>query len=92
VIIAKEAGIPHQAMNIKAGIRIKERIFHIPNVSSYDSQLKKWLQRFNGVATRYIENYLSWRRFFERHAEDAANIKSWLIEAMRPAQAKAFHI
>jgi transposase-like protein len=90
--MAKEAGIPHQAMNIKAGIRIKERIFHIQNVNSYDSRLKKWLQRFNGVATRYLENYLSWRRFYERHAEDTANIKSWLIEAMRPAQAKASHI
>jgi hypothetical protein len=72
-------------LNIKAGIRIKERIFHIQNVNSYDSRLKKWLQRFNGVATRYLDDYLSWRRFYERRAEDAANLKSWLIEAIRPA-------
>jgi hypothetical protein len=30
--MAKDAGIPHQAMNIRAGIRVKERIFHIQNV------------------------------------------------------------
>jgi hypothetical protein len=43
-----DAGIPHQAMNIKAGIRVKERIFHIQNVNAYDSRLKGWMQRFKG--------------------------------------------
>jgi len=46
----------------------------------------------DGVATRYLETYLSWRRFYERHAEHTANIKSWPIEAMRPAQTKTSHI
>ena len=60
---------------------IEERIFHIQNVNAYDSRLKGWMQRFNGVAS----SYLGWRRFFERHKEEAANPKSWLIEALEPA-------
>ena len=80
--MAKDAGIPHQAMNIKAGIRVKERIFPIQNVNAYDSRLKGWMQRFKGVATRYLDSYLGWRRFYERHKENACNPKSWLIEAM----------
>jgi ISXO2-like transposase domain len=56
--MGKDAGIPHQAVNIKAGIRVKERIFPILNVNVYGSRLKAWLQRFNGVATRYLDSYL----------------------------------
>lgn len=85
--MAKEVGIPHQALNIKAGARVKEKIFHIQNVNAYDSRLKGWMRRFNGVATRYLDSYLGWRRFFERHHEDSSNPKSWLIEAIRPSPA-----
>ena len=82
--MAKEAGIAHQALNIKAGVRVKERIFHIQNVNAYHSRLKGWMQQFNGVATRYLGSYLGWRRFVERNKEEAGNPKSWLIEAIGP--------
>lgn len=82
--MAIEAGIAHQAVNIKAGVRVKDRVFHIQNVNAYDSRLKGWMRRFNGVATRYLSNYLGWRRFIERYREDSLNPKSWLIEAVGP--------
>jgi len=63
----KGAGIAHQALNIKAGGRVKEGIFQIQNVNAYESRLKGWMQRFNQVATGYLDSYLGWRRFFERH-------------------------
>jgi transposase-like protein len=82
--MAKEAGIPHQALHLKAGVRVKERIFHIQNVNAYHSRLKGWIRRFHGVATRHLDSYLGWRRFYECHAEEALHPKSWLIEAMGP--------
>ncbi len=81
----KGAGIADQALNIKAGGRVKERIFQIQNVNAYDSRLKGWMQRFNRVAIRYLDSYLGWRRFFERHKEVATNPKSWLSETVGPA-------
>ena len=36
----KGGGIAHKALNIKAGGRVKERIFHIQSVKAYDSRLK----------------------------------------------------
>jgi transposase-like protein len=84
--MAEEAGIAHQPLNIKAGVRVKDKIFHIQNVNAYDSRLKKWMRQFNGVATRYLDSYLGWRRFLERHQEDySANPKSWLIHAIGTA-------
>ena len=90
--MAKKAGIVHQALNIKAGVRVKERIFHIQNVNAYDSRLKGWMQRFNGVATKYLGSYLGWRRFQERRKDEAINPKSWLIEAVGPVPVVVSHI
>ena len=41
--------------------------FHIQNVNAYDSRLKNWMIRFHGVATKYLANYLGWRRMLERY-------------------------
>jgi len=48
-----------------AGLRIQ-------NVNAYMQRLKSWLVRFNGVATRYLESYLGWRRLIENknHAKE----------------------
>lgn len=54
----KGAGIAHQALHVKAGARVKERIFQIQNVNAYESWLKGWMQRFNRVATRHLDSYL----------------------------------
>ena len=34
---------------------------HINNVNAYHGRLKQWLNRFNGVATKNLPNYLGWR-------------------------------
>ena len=39
------------SLHVKAGARVKERIFQIHNVNAYDSRLTVWMQRFNRVAT-----------------------------------------
>ena len=68
-VIARQAGIRHEPLNISAGERVRDKVFHIQNVNAYDSRLKAWMQPFNGVATRYLHNYLGWRRMIERLAE-----------------------
>ena len=64
--IAREANIVHRPVNIAAGYRVINGIYHIQNVNAYDSRLKQWMRRFNGVATRYLKNYLGWHRMMER--------------------------
>lgn len=41
-------------------------IVHVQNVNAYDSRLKTWMKRFNGVATKYLESYLGWMRLLDR--------------------------
>jgi hypothetical protein len=57
---AREVGIMHAAVNLRAGIRVNGAV-HVQNVNAYHSSLRGWLSVFHGVATRYLPNYLGWR-------------------------------
>ena len=57
---AREAGITHETVNLRAGVRVRGA-FHVQNVNAYHSRFRDWLAHFNGVATRYLPNYLGWR-------------------------------
>ena len=80
VAITRDAGIRHEAVNTAAGERVRDRVFHIQNVNAYDSRLKQWMRRFNGVATRYPDSYLGWRRLIER-ARDWISAQEVLLSA-----------
>ncbi|MCC7644131.1 IS1595 family transposase, partial [Janthinobacterium sp. EB271-G4-3-1] len=67
---AREAGISHQAVNLRAGIRVRGAA-HVQNVNAYHSRLRQWMGPFHGVATRYLPNYLGWRWIL-----DAGRIRS----------------
>jgi hypothetical protein len=67
--IARRAGIHHEPINRAAGQHVRNHVFHIQNVNAYDSRLKRWMARFHGVATRYLDSYLGWRRLIEDMAE-----------------------
>ena len=79
---AAEHGLRHEPINIAAGVRVRDGTFHIQNVNAYHGRLKGWMARFNGVATRYLPNYLGWRRTLERLPEPSAS-KTWLFVAAR---------
>jgi hypothetical protein len=42
----------HQARDQQTRIHLGS--YHIQNVNAYISRLKRWICRFNGVATRYL--------------------------------------
>ena len=59
-VFAREAGILHAAVNLRAGTRVRGTV-HVQNVNAYHSRLREWLRAFHGVATRYLSSYLGWR-------------------------------
>ena len=66
---ARKIGVIHRPVNLSAGIRVIGKVYHIQNVNAYGSRLKQWMRQFHGVATRYLKNYLGWRRMIERQTE-----------------------
>lgn len=79
---ARDLGIIHRSVNLSAGIRVIGKVYHTQNVNAYGSRLKQWMRQFHGVATRYLENYLGWRRMIERQA-DSLSPQSILSTALK---------
>ncbi|WP_370661953.1 IS1595 family transposase [Massilia alkalitolerans] len=61
---ARKHGIAHQAVNLRAGVRVRRgaAAIHVQNVNAYHQRFRQWLSRFRGVASRYLPNYLGWHR------------------------------
>ena len=77
---AGESGIVHENINLRRDVRLRwsarvRAAIHVQNVNAYHSRFKGWLRHFNGVATRYLDNYLGWQ---------------WAIDMSRLASAEGF--
>ena len=56
----------YQNLNLtikKVSIGGNGEIYGRKNVSEYNNKLRNWMKNFNGVATKYLNNYLSWFKF-----------------------------
>lgn len=56
---AAALGLRHEALVLSTGERLRGAL-HIQTVNSRHSQLKDFLRRFRGVATRHLDSYLRW--------------------------------
>jgi hypothetical protein len=84
---AKKKGILHEVINSNKGEHVKKGVYHIQHVNSYHQRLKKWMERFNGVATKYMDNYLIWFRFLElqKNVNKKIQTKSMVLDACKKA-------
>lgn len=51
-----------ELVQLKTG-KTKKGIYNIQYINSYHSQLKRFMRSFNGVSTKYLNNYLAWNNF-----------------------------
>ena len=65
IAYAKKRGIEFETIIASKGEHVHEKVLHLQNVNAAASRFKQWLARFNGVASKYLPNYLAWRRRLE---------------------------
>lgn len=51
------------ALNEIRGVTLKENNNELKIDLAYSNKVRKWLIKFNGVASKYLDYYLSWRAF-----------------------------
>ena len=56
---AAALGVSHESLNRSIGERVRGDL-HVQTVNSRHSRLKDFLRPRRGIATRYLDNYLSW--------------------------------
>ena len=55
---AKIKGLQHETVNERQKQRVKKGIYHIQHVNNFRNRLKGWMERFQDVGTRFLDNYL----------------------------------
>lgn len=79
---ASEKGLEHYRFKSDGKDRVRG-LYHIQNVNNYHSRLKGWIDRFNGVATKYLDHYLGWFQFLDiiKHRNDNTTVSKMLIDS-----------
>lgn len=72
-------------VQLKTG-KAKKGIYNIQHINNYHSQLKRFLSGFNGVSTKYLNNYLVWNNlvnYAKETEEEKRNIfLSFVLSAL----------
>lgn len=71
---AKENDIMHKKFNASKGQRTVDKVYHVQNVNNMDMKLRKFMESFNGVATKYLQNYLNWFLVLEKIKNSTSKI------------------
>ncbi|MDR2488149.1 MAG: IS1595 family transposase [Desulfovibrio sp.] len=56
----------------------KKGIYHINHINSYHTRLKKFIDNFNGVSTKHLNNYLIWNNVINENSSQ--NSESFMID------------
>ena len=59
--------------------------YHIQTVNACHSEFRTWMMRFQGVATKYLKNYVGWKRCLQTMLRDATPM-AWLRNCIAPGQ------
>lgn len=72
-------------MRFKTTSRHLKSNYHIQHVNNFHNRLKAWMIRFQGVATKYLDNYLYWFYWLEIGKQIAFDerVKQMLFSACR---------
>ena len=84
---AKGQKITHKKFNASKGQRVKDKVYHVQNVNNTAKRLRQWMQPFNGVSTKYLQNYLNWFAVLEQLKNSTERLKSFVLLALSCNQA-----
>lgn len=70
---AKANDLEHQTIKVTAKEYVKNGKYHVQHVNQTAKELKQWLDKFGGVSTKYLQNYLNWYAV-KKHIENSPNI------------------
>jgi len=79
--------IPHYWVVASKGEHTFEGIYHVQNINSHNSRFEKWFGRFNGVASKYLNNYLSYFSLLEKTKKHQDKFQRTLFEMLKSSNA-----
>lgn len=71
--------LKHKTFIAKDHINKDDKRIHVQNVNNKHKKLKQFLDPFNGVSSKYLQNYLYWFAYADKLRETKHTIKQWII-------------
>ena len=71
--------LKHKALLAKDHVDKKDKAIHLQRVNNTHAQLRKFMHPFNGVSSKYLQNYLNWFAYADKIKSSKQTIKQWLI-------------
>lgn len=85
---AKHNGeLKHKTIIAKQHVSNEDTNTHLQNVNNTHGQLRKFLLPFNGVSSKYLQNYLNWFAYADKLQGTKTTIKQWLFVILASPQA-----
>jgi transposase-like protein len=89
---AKDKKIEHHPLRTDLREHVKNSVYHIQHVNSTHNRLKKWIDdRFWGVSTKYLQQYLYWFRMKEILKNSKQMIRSFAERSVEDTKASWRH-
>lgn len=79
--------IKHKALLAKEHVDKQDKTIHLQKVNNTHSQLRAFLRPFNGVSSKYLQNYLNWYAYVDEIKNSKTVLKSWFIAILMSDQA-----
>ncbi len=79
--------IKHKTLMAKNHVDRHDKTIHLQKVNNVHSQLRTFLRPFNGVSSKYLQNYLNWYAYADKIRESKTTLKQWFLTMLLTDQA-----
>ncbi len=79
--------ITHKALLAKDHVDADDRSIHLQKVNNVHYQLRTFLRPFNGVSSKYLQNYLNWYAYTDKIKNSRTVLKQWFLAILMSDQA-----
>ena len=80
-------GITHKALLAKDHVDKTDKSIHLQKVNNVHYQLRTFLRPFNGVSSKYLQNYLNWYAYTDKIRNSKTVLKQWFLAMLMTDQA-----
>lgn len=82
--------IKHKRLLAKDHVDKTDKSIHLQKVNNVHTQLRKFLRPFNGVSSKYLQNYLIWYAYVDNIKMSKTTLKQWFLAILTTDQ--AYHL
>ncbi len=83
--------VKHKTLLAKDHVDKKDKTIHLQKVNNVHSQIRKFLRPFNGVSSKYLQNYLNWYAYIGEVRKTKTVLKEWFLSMLATDESYRFY-